>query len=160
MRKLVIDNEELFGRVVELLKEGREVTIPSKGFSMLPFIRGERDLVVLERADDIKPGDIVLFRLDGRYILHRVMDADGALVETMGDGILQTRESCPRKQVYGRAVGILRDGKRRVDPNGRWQRFWVGAWWGLLPIRRWLLAIYRRLPWNGWLREQYKQIAK
>ena len=88
------------------------------------------------------------------------MDADGALVETMGDGILQTRESCPRRQVYGRAVGILRDGKRRVDPNGRWQRFWVGAWWGLLPVRRWLLAIYRRLPWNGWLREQYKQIAK
>ena len=136
MRKLVIDNDELFGRVVELLQEGREVTIPSKGFSMLPFIRGERDLVVLERADEIKPGDIVLFRLDGRYILHRVMDADGALVETMGDG------------------------KRRVDPNGRWQRFWVGAWWGLLPVRRWLLAIYRRLPWNGWLREQYKQIAK
>ena len=69
MRKLVIDNDELFGRVVELLQEGREVTIPSKGFSMLPFIRGERDLVVLERADEIKPGDIVLFRLDGRYIL-------------------------------------------------------------------------------------------
>ena len=79
MRKLVIDNDELFGRVVELLQEGREVTIPSKGFSMLPFIRGERDLVVLERADEIKPGDIVLFRLDGRYILHRVMDADAAL---------------------------------------------------------------------------------
>ena len=160
MKKLVIDNEELFGRVVELLQEGREVTIPSKGFSMLPFIRGERDSVVLERADDIKAGDIVLFRLEGRYILHRVMDVNDAMVEMMGDGILQALEHCPRRQVYGRAVGILRDGIHRVNPNGRWQRFLVGAWWALLPLRRWLLAIYRRLPWNGWLREQYKNITK
>ena len=44
-----IPNEPFFADVVSILDEGKQVTIPVKGFSMLPFIRGQRDLVVLEK---------------------------------------------------------------------------------------------------------------
>lgn len=48
MDKLIVENDEFFGKVVSLLAEGHSVTVPVKGVSMLPFIRGDKDSVVLE----------------------------------------------------------------------------------------------------------------
>ena len=50
MEKMVVDNDLFFSDVLQVLEQGRRVTIPVKGFSMLPFIRGTKDLVVLEKA--------------------------------------------------------------------------------------------------------------
>ena len=40
MDKMIIDNDTFFADVLRLLDQGKQVTIPVKGFSMLPFIRG------------------------------------------------------------------------------------------------------------------------
>ena len=56
MDKLVVANDVFFARVTELLALGQKVTIPVKGYSMLPFIKGEKDLVELEKADSYVPG--------------------------------------------------------------------------------------------------------
>ena len=61
-----VPNDDFFPDVVAILDEGKQVTIPVKGFSMLPFIRGIRDLVVLEKRETYVPYDIVLFRHAGR----------------------------------------------------------------------------------------------
>ena len=50
MEKMVIDNDAFFADVLTVLDQGKRVTIPVKGYSMLPFIRGGKDLVVLEKA--------------------------------------------------------------------------------------------------------------
>ena len=57
------------------LEKGQKVTIPVKGISMLPFIRGERDLVELTAPDRsrLQRDDIVLFRTHGRWIMHRIL---------------------------------------------------------------------------------------
>ena len=47
MDKLTINNDEFFASVRQMLSAGHDVTIPVKGYSMLPFIRGGKDLVVL-----------------------------------------------------------------------------------------------------------------
>lgn len=76
MEKVVISNDIFFAEVLRVLREGKNVTIPVKGVSMLPFIRGDRDSVELEPLADARPlavGDIVLFRVAGRYILHRII---------------------------------------------------------------------------------------
>jgi len=91
MEKMVINNDILFGRVVELLNEGKDVTIPVKGYSMLPFIRGEKDLVVLRYSEDIAPDDIVLFSNHGRYTLHRVIAIENGVARIMGDGFIRRR---------------------------------------------------------------------
>ena len=60
MDKMIIDNDTFFADVLQVLDQGKRVTIPVKGFSMLPFIRGTKDLVVLEKAGgDLKADDIV-----------------------------------------------------------------------------------------------------
>ena len=160
MDKLVINNDEFFGKVISLLDEGKEVTIPVKGFSMLPFIRGEKDLVVLEKAEGtLAVGDIVLFRYAGRYVMHRIISMDGDGIVIRGDGVPKNTEKVTRSDIYGRATKILRNGRRAVDPYSPCQRRKVRIWQKLLPVRGYLLAIYRRLPWNWfWLRRQYRQM--
>ena len=60
MNKVVVPNSILLGEVRSLLAEGKDVVIPTKGNSMLPFIRGGRDSVNLRRLDTLEVGDIVL----------------------------------------------------------------------------------------------------
>lgn len=48
MEKLIVSNDTFFEEVIVLLREGKKVTVPAKGESMLPFIVGGVDSVVLE----------------------------------------------------------------------------------------------------------------
>ena len=139
MDKRVIPNDILLGEVAALLREGREAVITPTGNSMLPFIRGGVDRVVLRRTDDVTVGDVTLVHTGGRYILHRVIARDGDALTLMGDGNLQGTESCTTAEVVGTVTGIIRpSGKESKPGKGR-------LWRSLKPLRRYLLAIYRRL---------------
>lgn len=153
--KMVVHNDEFFSQVLARLDEGLTATIPVKGYSMLPFIRGGKDLVVLEKAaGEIKKDDIVLFRLGGRYIMHRVLKADGGKFDIQGDGVYLGHEYPVREQILAKATAIIRAGKTPVDPYGKKQLRRVHAWQKLGHLRRYILFIYRHLPWNKeWLKE-------
>ena len=139
MDKIVLPNEVFLEEVATLLDEGRDVTLSPKGSSMLPFIREGRDSVVLRKEPSVKKGDIVLVRLPGRYVLHRIIREEGQRLTLMGDGNLRGTESCTRADVLGTVKTILRDGKKPHTPgNGR---FWAA----LKPFRRIILGTYRRL---------------
>jgi len=159
MDKMVIDNDTFFADVLAVLDQGRQVTIPVKGYSMLPFIRGAKDLVVLEKAgSDLKADDIVLFHLGpmdgGRYVMHRILSIDGDAVDIMGDGVPENHEHVRRSQILAKAVQIIRGGKRSVDPYSPCQLRLVHFWQRIRPARRYLLFIYRHLPWNrAWIKE-------
>ena len=159
MEKMIVDNDTFFADVLQMLDQGKRVTIPVKGYSMLPFIRGGKDLVVLEKAgEDLRADDIVLFHLGpragGRYVMHRILSIDGDAVDIMGDGVLKVHEHVQRDQILAKAVEILRGGKRPVDPYTPGQRRLVHFWQCLRPVRRYILFIYRHLPWNrSWIKE-------
>ena len=164
MDKMIIDNDTFFADVLRLLDQGKRVTIPVKGLSMLPFIRGGKDLVVLEKTGEIlEADDIVLFhvgpREGGRYVMHRILSVDGDAVDIQGDGVPETHEHVRRNQVIAKAVEILRGGKSRVDPYSPGQRWLVHFWQWLRPVRRYILFIYRHLPWNrSWIKENRSNI--
>ena len=128
----------MFPEVAEMLAQGRQVTIPVKGVSMLPFIVGERDLVVLEAAQQYKKDDIVLFCIGGRWILHRIIEV----------GPKGHVERPLWSNIHGRAVSVLRHGKKPVNPYSGLNIFLLRCWNLLRPVRRYLLYIYRHLPWN------------
>ncbi len=156
---MILNNDTFFADVLRVLAEGKRVTIPVKGFSMLPFIRGSKDLVVLEKAsEELKADDIVLFHLGpedgGRYVMHRILSVDGDKVDIMGDGVPKNHEHVRKNQILAKAVTILRSGKRPVDPYSPGQLRLVHFWQRLRPVRRYLLFIYRHLPWNrSWIKE-------
>lgn len=153
---MTVDNDTFFGCVLEFLKEGKDVTIPVKGASMLPLIREGKDTVVLEGVEGgtpegmpvrrVKPYDIVLFRLNGKYILHRILYEEDGVFVIQGDGILKNKEYCPSDHIYGRVKFILRNGNRPMNPGSeKMMRLWR-FWMWLKPLRRYILAVYRRLP--------------
>jgi hypothetical protein len=142
--KKVIGNDILIAEVHKLLLEGRRVTLKVKGVSMLPFIVGDRDSVLLEQAPDYTVGDIVLAEIQpGRYVLHRIFSLDGDRVVLMGDGNCYGTEQCKRSNLLGRAITIFYKGKE-VNPYASWPCRKARLWRTLLPVRRYLLAIMRR----------------
>ena len=158
MDKLTINNDEFFASVRQMLSAGHDVTIPVKGYSMLPFIRGGKDLVVLRSPGKVKKDDIVLFHIGpeygGRYVMHRILSRDGKKLDIMGDGVPKNHEYVTVESVVGKAVSIIRDGKHPVDPYSDKELRKVHAWQRLLPLRRYILFAYRHLPWNRkWLKE-------
>ena len=155
MKKIVISNEEMFSQVAGLLAQGKNVTIPVKGLSMLPFIVGERDLVVLEPYSSWTINDIVLFQIHGRWILHRIIGFDGDIAIIKGDGVLVNKERCPIPQLVGHVKTILRKGTKEIDPYSKRSLRRLRFWNRLRPFRRYILFAYRHLPW---MRKYFKDI--
>lgn len=145
MKKLVLPNEILMGEVERLLSQGTAVTILTKGSSMLPFIVGERDSVELKPYGKPQVGDIALAHLDnGAYVLHRIIAiSDTGVVTLMGDGNIRGTEHCYTGRLCGKAVTVIRRGRRCNPDSSLWMFVWH-IWRRLLPVRRYILAIYRR----------------
>ena len=145
--KVILPNAVMLGEVSRFLDEGKSVIIATKGASMSPFIRGERDSVELLKMPDVEVGDIVLCQLTpGHYVLHRVNAINGENLRLKGDGNLDITERCTKADVCGTVTAILRKGEKRIDCTTdcfkRRSRRWVNA-----PriVRRYALGIYRRI---------------
>lgn len=156
MEKLTVNNNAFFGDVITLLREGKKVTIPVKGVSMLPFIVGETDLVVLEGVEAATPkgtsrrnveiGDAVLFQVDNHFLLHRILAFDdNGMAVIQGDGVLTAKECCARDGIFGRVVSVLKKGRRQIDVNSTCYRLRVKLWLAMSPFRRIPLGIWRRI---------------
>lgn len=146
MNKINIANEILIPEVIRLLERGKRVTLRARGDSMLPFIKGGQDSVVMIRPPrPPKVGDIVLADLGaGHYVIHRIYATNGEQVTLMGDGNIRGWEHCAIRDIEGLVIQVIRDGKpiRSASPA---RRFGAKAWRWLRPFRRYLLAIYRRI---------------
>lgn len=145
MGKITLPNDVLLDEVARLVAEGETVTLMTKGASMLPFIVGGRDSVVLVRPEELFPGMIVLAYVQGgRYVLHRILSVDGTKVVLMGDGNIKGVEVCTPADVKAVAVRISKP-SGEVDCLSKRHLRQAAIWKTLLPVRRWILAVYRRL---------------
>lgn len=145
MRTVTLPNEELLPEIARMLAEGNMVTLRAKGNSMLPFIVGGKDSVVLQKKDTFAIGDIVLAEVAPQvFVLHRIVNIEGEVVILMGDGNLQGTEECNKNNICGQVIAIIHNGKE-IDCNSKGERRKARIWKRLLPMRRYLLAIYRRI---------------
>ena len=137
-----VENDILIPELARLLGEEKEVRFTPSGVSMRPFIEGDKDSVVLGPVKEVRRGDVLLARVEaanGRrtYVLHRLVRIEGQTLVLMGDGNLAGEERCSKEDVIGRVVRIESPtGRRKPITRGR-------VWYWLLPVRKWLLKIYR-----------------
>ena len=130
---------------LRLVQKGVTVTFPVTGQSMLPFIIGGKESVILHRPGLIDVGDVVLAWVDGnRYVVHRIIKLDYDRVTLMGDGNLTT-EHCALGDIKARVTHVVSADNKKRDLYSRWRVRAAKLWYWLRPIRRYLLAIYRRL---------------
>ncbi len=128
------------------MNEGVCVTLPIKGQSMLPFIIGGSESVVLQKPIDPKVGDIVLAWVNGcRYVVHRIIRIEGDSVTLMGDGNVAGTEHCTLADIKARATHAVAANGQKRDLYNRRRTVAARLWYRLRPVRRYLLAIYRRL---------------
>lgn len=146
MKEISFSNAILLPEIVRLINEGHTVTLRLKGFSMRPFLEDGRDKALLTLPKNPKLGDPVLAEnFHGHYVLHRIVKIEGDQVTLLGDGNLAC-EHCQLKDIKAAVIGFYRKGRETMDlTTGRKWRVYSAIWTRLYPIRRYLLAAYRRI---------------
>ena len=139
-------DEIIIHEAIRLVDEGVSVTFPVKGYSMLPFIIGGRESVILQKPQVVRLGDVVLAWVDDcRYVVHRVIGIEGERVILMGDGNIVGVEHCLLGDVKALATHVVDAKGRKHDLYATWRQRASWLWWQMKPVRRYILAIYRRL---------------
>ncbi len=146
VKEIQFENAQFLPEVVKMLNEGHTVTLRLKGFSMRPFLEDGRDKALLTRVTTPRVGDPVLAEITpGHFVLHRIISIEGQNVVLRGDGNLGV-EHCQIENVVGAVVGFYRKGRQTLDrTDGRKWRIYTFVWTRLFPVRRYLLAFYRRI---------------
>ncbi len=139
-------NAEFLPEVVKMLNEGHTVTLRLRGYSMRPFLENDRDKALLVKPSNIKVGDPVLAEIAPRhFVLHRIDKIEGDNIILRGDGNLGV-EHCKKENIVGAVIGFYRKGRKKMDKtDSRKWKLYSFLWTKLLPIRRYLLGVYRRI---------------
>lgn len=146
VREVQLPNAVLIPEIVKFMEEGHTVTIRLKGFSMRPFLEDNRDKALMKKATNPQIGDPVLAEIgDKHYVLHRIIRIEGNLVTLRGDGNIGV-ETCNLEDVKGAVIGFYRKGREKLDrTDGKKWKIYSWWWTHLFPVRRYLLAAYRRI---------------
>lgn len=142
-----MSNAILIPDIVDLINHGHTVTLRLRGYSMRPFLENDRDKALLVKPPQtLKVGDPILAEvMPGRYVLHRIIKIDGNNLKLRGDGNLGV-EQCTMKDIRCGVEGFYRKGRKTMDRvDGRKWKVYSFVWCHLFPIRRYLLAFYRRI---------------
>lgn len=143
-----VANDILIPELVRLIAEKKEVRFTPSGVSMRPFIEGDRDSVVLAAIQEPpRRGDIILANVAAynghTYVLHRLIRIENDTYVLQGDGNLFGKERCSREDLLARVIRIENArGQRKIMTRGY-------IWHALMPVRKWLLKIYRH-TWLKW----------
>ncbi|MGI6231300.1 MAG: S24/S26 family peptidase [Prevotella sp.] len=146
VKSIQIPNAIFLPTVVSFLNQGHTATIRLRGFSMRPFLEDNRDRALLRKPQNPKIGDPVLAEIAPKhFVLHRIISMKGNEVTLRGDGNLGC-EHCRKEDIKAEVVGFYRKGRKSLDrTDGIKWRLYSLIWTRLYPIRRYLLAFYRRI---------------
>lgn len=135
----------------EVLERDGKLVYTNKGVSMMPLLRQDQDLLVIEKCNptSLKKYDAVLFVRKNQkknYVLHRILkvNPDGSYW-IVGDHC-SSGERVEPEQILGKLVQIKRNGKT-IEVTDKAYLFYVHLWCDFYPIRFFLLRsknfIYR-----------------
>ena len=139
-----LKDNKIIQEAVKLVEDGICVTLPVDGRSMLPFIIGGEDSVLLEKPRKAEIGDVVLAWVEQcRYVVHRVIAINGDEITLMGDGNIRGTEKCLVDDIKATVTYVVDKNGRRKNIYDRKYRGGSYLWGKLRPVRRYLLAIYK-----------------
>ena len=135
----------------EVLARDGMLVYKTRGISMEPMLRQNRDLVIIQvPSSRLKKYDVALYRRGKDYVLHRVIKAEPDHYLIRGDNTY-TLETVPDRAVIGVLTSFRRKGKH-YEVTGKWYRFYVRFWNAVYPVRlavirmiRFLKAVARKL---------------
>ena len=124
----------------EILDSEGRLVYTSVGTSMLPLIRQEKDLLVIEKPSGrLKKYDIALYRRDnGKCVLHRILRVRKNDYVICGDNQWRVEYGITDRHIIGVLRERIRDG-RTESLNAPRFRLYAHLWCDLFPVRAMLL---------------------
>jgi len=142
--KQTVQNDALAPLIQEKLRMGSEVSFTVVGESMRPFFVDKETVVTLKQFPSYKRGDICLaMSSHQKLILHRIIKIRGTEVILRGDA-LKTKEVLVRDAVLGKVIRYQTN-QKTVETNSHHFRFHSFLWSLCYPVKRYVLAIIRRV---------------
>ena len=118
----------------ELLARDGYLVYRTRGVSMEPMLRQNRDLVVIRPPSSrLKKYDVALYKRGDAYVLHRVIEDKGDHYLIRGDNTYAL-ENVPDSAVIGVLTGFQRKGKQ-IDVCSRGYQRYVKLWDFIYPVR-------------------------
>lgn len=121
---ITIPNDIFFSMIEKEISKGHSVRLRVKGHSMYPLLRDRKDEVILNpcTCDELEVMDIILFKYNGNYVLHRIMKMDTSQLYLRGDGAFKASEQCCKTDAIAKVSAIIRpDGKVISVKDWRWK---------------------------------------
>ena len=119
----------------ELLRRDGRLVYKTRGVSMEPMLRQNRDLVIIQApVSRLKKYDVALYKRGKDYVLHRVIGVGDGHYLIRGDNTYAV-ETVPDSAVIGVLTGFQRKGKQ-VSADNRGYRLYARFWHGIYPLRR------------------------
>lgn len=118
----------------ELLKRDGRLVYRTKGVSMEPMLRQNRDLVTIRvPSSRLKKYDVALYTRGKDHVLHRVIGVEPDHYLIRGDNTYAT-EHVPDSAVIGVLSSFVRKGKEHAVTEPGYQRY-VRFWDAIYPLR-------------------------
>ena len=140
------ESKEVYCSFEELLDEKGYIVYTNTGYSMLPLLRQQRDIIEIKKKDHIrcKKYDVILYKRGGQYILHRVLKVlpDGYLVA--GDHNAFVDSKVTEDMILGTMTKVIRDGKT-ITPDTMCYKLYVHLWCDVYPLRMMLIKAKRKI---------------
>ena len=146
-KTIIKDKGMMMEEIRTLISEGKSVTLTVKGNSMNPFIVHMRDRMTLGpwKDEDIRKGTVALVKdIRGNYLIHRIIKRDELTVTLLGDGNVGFTETATTDNIIGIMHSIERKNRTWTSESMIW-RIYSWVWMALTPLRRYPLAIWRKL---------------
>lgn len=121
----------------DLLKKDGYIVYTNVGCSMLPLLRQKRDILVIQKKEAgirCKKYDVVLYKRQDRYILHRVLKVLPYGYIIAGDNNTFVETDITDNMILGVMSKVIRNGKT-ITSESIGYRLYVHIWCDCYPVR-------------------------
>jgi len=130
----------------EQLAQNGKLIYTNKGDSMMPLIKQDRDLLIIEPAiGRLKKYDVPLYKRDsGQYVLHRILKVREDDYVICGDNRWVKEYGIQDRHIIGVLTAVVRNGKE-ISVNNWKYKLYVHLWCDLFPIRAFIVHAVNKI---------------
>lgn len=124
----------------ETIEKNGKLLYTNVGDSMMPLIRQDRDILMIEKPDGrLHKYDVPLYRRDsGQYVLHRILKVRENDYVLCGDNRYSREYGISDRHIIGVLTAVVRNGKEISITDWRY-RLYVHLWCDFFPVRALIL---------------------
>jgi phage repressor protein C with HTH and peptisase S24 domain len=131
MKQVSISSVELVPLMMEALKTNQSIHFKVSGTSMMPFFKHQQTVVTLMRKETYKKNDVVLFKYQGMYRLHRIIKIQDKEVIASGDNLL-SKERFEASDIIGYVESF--ELKKKIGSRDKIYKLKVFLWKIVKPV--------------------------